>query len=219
MRKSRVGAFTLIELLIVIAIIAILALIAIPNFLEAQTRAKVGRAKSDQRSLATAIESYTVDYRRCPFSNQEAKNAGATQDVPGQRLYPLTTPIAYMTSIPGDPFIDKSKLQKNSTMIAYSYSTSVGFAAFAPTSGPYHDLSSCFRRGYLWSLSSFGPTRQDTSPTGTKFSVLDMLAGEPSQGVWIYDPTNGTVSFGAIIRTNKGDVTGFDLSGAFEQYQ
>jgi prepilin-type N-terminal cleavage/methylation domain-containing protein len=51
-------AFTLIELLIVVAIIAILAAIAVPNFLEAQVRAKVSRAKADIRSLATALESY-----------------------------------------------------------------------------------------------------------------------------------------------------------------
>lgn len=58
--------FTLIELLIVVAIIAILAAIAIPNFLAAQTRAKVARAKADMRSISTAIESYCVDAAQYP---------------------------------------------------------------------------------------------------------------------------------------------------------
>ena len=49
-------AFTLIELLIVVAIIAILAAIAVPNFLEAQVRAKVSRARADMQTITTALE-------------------------------------------------------------------------------------------------------------------------------------------------------------------
>jgi type II secretory pathway pseudopilin PulG len=52
--------------LIVVAIIAILAAIAVPNFLEAQTRSKVSRAKADMRTIATGIESYFVDYNHYP---------------------------------------------------------------------------------------------------------------------------------------------------------
>ena len=60
-------AFTLIELLIVVAIIAILAAIAVPNFLEAQTRAKVARVMSDQRTYATALETYMIDNNSYPL--------------------------------------------------------------------------------------------------------------------------------------------------------
>jgi len=49
--------FTLIELLIVVAIISILAAIVLPNFLEAQVRAKVARTETDLRTLATGLES------------------------------------------------------------------------------------------------------------------------------------------------------------------
>lgn len=59
--------FTLIELLIVVAIIAILAAIAVPNFLEAQTRAKVAKGVADMRTLATAIESYRIDITPTPL--------------------------------------------------------------------------------------------------------------------------------------------------------
>jgi len=58
--------FTLIELLIVVAIIAILAAIAIPNFLEAQTRAKVSRDKSDMRTTSVALESFFIDHNWYP---------------------------------------------------------------------------------------------------------------------------------------------------------
>ena len=80
--KFRSG-FTLIELLIVVAIIAILAAIAVPNFLEAQVRAKVSRARNDMRVLATGIESYTVDFNLAWGATDYAKfyfGAGYTDD-------------------------------------------------------------------------------------------------------------------------------------------
>src|SRR5690606_20588721 len=95
--------FTLIELLIVVAIIAILAAIAVPNFLEAQVRAKVARVKSDQRTLATAIESYFVDHGTYPPNHNGP--AQITQG-PIAGLNPrsfitmtvLSTPVAYISN-------------------------------------------------------------------------------------------------------------------------
>jgi prepilin-type N-terminal cleavage/methylation domain-containing protein len=115
-------AFTLIELLIVVAIIAILAAIAVPNFLEAQTRAKVARVKSDQRTIATALESYFVDHNRYaaqgdvtqptyPFLTDVTRVFGG--DGPGHApnnraiAFQLSTPVAYLSStssVFADPF-------------------------------------------------------------------------------------------------------------------
>ncbi len=105
-------AFTLIELLIVVAIIAILAAIAVPNFLEAQTRARVSRCKADMRTCALALESYHVDTNQYPApSGYEAQGNGVfavtdPSDEPFEGFLPrrLTTPVAYVAVLPTDVF-------------------------------------------------------------------------------------------------------------------
>jgi len=87
-RNSEGAGFTLIELLIVVAIIAILAAIAVPNFLEAQVRAKIARVQSDMRTIATGLEAYSTDHTDYP------PNDGRFSAVPIQ----LTTPVAYLTN-------------------------------------------------------------------------------------------------------------------------
>jgi type II secretion system protein G len=102
-RRGR--GFTLIELLIVIAIILILIAIALPNFLEAQIRARVTKAKGEIRSLATAMEAYFLDFKKYPAESEDN-----CQDPNGNRtrlscgLLWLSSPIKYITSIPEDPF-------------------------------------------------------------------------------------------------------------------
>src|SRR5215213_5075777 len=92
-------AFTLIELLIVVAIIAILAAIAVPNFLEAQVRAKVARAKNDLRVVVTGLESYRVDQNSYPQMNGSARALKRPGDDPilHQVLERITTPVAYLS--------------------------------------------------------------------------------------------------------------------------
>ena len=59
MKNTR--GFTLIELLIVVAVIGLIAAIAIPNFLGALDRGRQKRTMADLRSIATAMESYSID--------------------------------------------------------------------------------------------------------------------------------------------------------------
>lgn len=95
-------AFTLIELLIVVAIIGILAAIAVPNFLNAQTRARVSRSMSEIRSLANTVQMYALDHNIPPFVPPGRGDGSAMFN-----MRPLTTPIAYMAEIPRDPFVVK----------------------------------------------------------------------------------------------------------------
>jgi prepilin-type N-terminal cleavage/methylation domain-containing protein len=93
----KASGFTLIELLIVIAIILILIAIALPNFLEAQIRAKVVRSSADLRTVATAMESYFIDFKMYPPDHDP--NAYSERG-----LYQLTTPLKYLTIVPYDIF-------------------------------------------------------------------------------------------------------------------
>ncbi|MBN2328354.1 MAG: type II secretion system protein GspG [Candidatus Omnitrophica bacterium] len=95
-------AFTLIELLIVVAIIGILAAIAVPNFLNAQIRSKIAKAESELRTISTALESYRIDNNIYPPWLDEN---GVQKNPVNRRLIPLTTPISYMPSVPQDPFL------------------------------------------------------------------------------------------------------------------
>jgi type II secretion system protein G len=188
------AAFTLIELLIVVAIIAILAAIAVPNFLEAQTRAKVARVKADFRSVGTALEAYRVDTNTYPDPHW---GGGTMTSFRG--LIWLTTPVAYMTSIPQDPFMNQFLSGTHSRPIEYGAGVA-GVAAGDHTSASNN----------IWLLESEGPDRMDnvaTSPfpwpgmqSPPAANLGDHIA-VPTFIDLVYDTMNGTRSQGNIFRT------------------
>jgi type II secretion system protein G len=216
--------FTLIELLIVVAIIAILAAIAVPNFLEAQTRSKVSRTKADIRTSATALEAYRVDnnsYPPChPFGIALSLNGWDPTATSGQNvnnlgiLERLSTPIAYVTSaLVRDPFSVKFRVTGTS---------GADIAASTPIEVPATDAAGRYnsyiyqswdqlgraenagpRKAQAWLLHSAGPDLTYHNLGGVLAN--ERLPGDLQSTIQLmYDPTNGTISFGSIYRTGGG---------------
>jgi prepilin-type N-terminal cleavage/methylation domain-containing protein len=182
MRKK---GFTLIELLIVVAIIAILAAIAVPNFLEAQTRSKVSRVKADQRSVATAIEAYCVEWNSYPMDSKDfGPDDGGVDFTWWTDMGSITTPVAFITSMIKDPF------WTDGPDVYEQYATTTGGGSVTTTKA--------------WLLASVG-VDLDSADRGDVKERTHFYFAYPILTVLQtlqYDPTNGTISNGDIIRTS-----------------
>ena len=58
---KRTSAFTLVEIMIVVAIIALLAAIAVPGFLRARKRAQASKILNDLRMIDSAVDQYAIE--------------------------------------------------------------------------------------------------------------------------------------------------------------
>ena len=194
--------FTLIELLIVVAIIGILAAIAVPNFLNAQMKAKVSRTYADLRMIddqATIRHMDTglwlIDGNDCApntadkccfpsgwlYFGKKPGEAGIEcsfneNHFDGRIWALMTTPINYIGSIPLDPFAKG---------MFYGY----------------EDLNCSNTVGQHYFMFAAGP--------------------DGAHGNWgtPYNSTNGITSAGDIWRSRhlRGDKAGYIGSGDFWQ--
>ena len=62
--NKRRGAFTLVEIMIVVAIIALLAAIAVPGFLRARKRSQASKILNDLRMIDAAVDQYAIETNR-----------------------------------------------------------------------------------------------------------------------------------------------------------
>lgn len=194
--RSR-SAFTMIELLIVAAIIAILAAVAVPNYLEAQTRAKIARARNDLRSAACCLETYRLDNNTYPtmlapgFTGGVAPLKGADLKwwyIPDA----LSTPVAYIGTADlrcpfgGDPA--RKGDFPGEIWRRYSYENirelEAKATAYPVLVGKYGTAAHAYDVMGGWRTLCNGPDN----------AWNPMLQ---------YDPSNGTVSLGNIMRTQN----------------
>lgn len=181
MNRIRSFAFTLIELLIVVAIIGILAAIALPNFLNAQIRAKVARAQSEERTLADAFESYNLDFGSYPPSESTSANGYG-----GYRY--LTTPVSYLHSSLEDPFTVKYVNSRRN-----DYDTRYEFM-ITRWNGRFGEYGSSRAPGLnMYNIECVGPDGFD------HFQPTQAYPSHPVNFEF-YDPTNGIRSAGDILR-------------------
>lgn len=113
-------AFSLPELLIVVAIIAILAMILMANFAHARAQASSAACEANERAIATALEEFATD------------NNGTYPANGGQ--------ITLQTfGGPGNPYVDPTNLVDPVDGQPYTYTPGAGTCTSDSTSFEIHD--------------------------------------------------------------------------------
>jgi hypothetical protein len=170
----------LIELLIVIAIILILIAIALPNFLDAQARAKVTKTEGDMKAMETALEAYRIDWKKY-FTTWQ--------------IHRLTTPTKYLTELPEDPFGPIIASDVGYPFVLAAYGSPIKRLYIYNGPDVFENNPRSKRLGILWVITGLGPD------AGWFDNTYSTSSHYPR-----YNPTNGSRSRGDIERVGPGQV-------------
>ena len=102
MNASRIGGFTLIEIMVVVVILGVLGALIIPNIIGRPDEARVTAARSDIQQIGNALELYRLDNGQYPSSDQ-----GLDALVEEPAGYPEArnwSPDGYLKRLPVDPW-------------------------------------------------------------------------------------------------------------------
>ena len=102
MSRRRIRAFTLIEVMVVIAILAVLAALIVPKVMSRPDEARVVAARQDIASLLQALKLYRLDNLRYPTTDQGLAALVTRPSV--APVPPNWKPGGYLERLPRDPW-------------------------------------------------------------------------------------------------------------------
>ena len=181
MMGKRNNAFTLIELLIVVAIIGILAAIAVPNFLNAMLRAKIANTQSDLRTMTDAMMQYHLDN-----NSYHAHRDGLSQQ------FQFPHPVPNLNAFLEDRFQD--------TALVRFGGGGAGAPGYSASFSYYHWIP--YNTHVDWWFKSGARSHplvkevHDTRNSG----LVDGWGPAGVRGGPPYDPSNGLLSIGGFFR-------------------
>jgi prepilin-type N-terminal cleavage/methylation domain-containing protein len=209
MKKTKTSsAFTLIELLIVIAIIAILASIALPAFIGVQRRAKQTKDLSNGKQIAIALRQFALD-NNGEFPSKEysfgkaytdgsltVMTSGSTSNSAFQWLIPTYTTSEEIFAVPGSKWNSPGPDNKIDTT-AGGDTLKAGENGYAYTAGLQDTSNTLFPLVQdAWSAASIPNYVADTSLPGGVWSATKAVVIFPDgagQVMTVDDKTNLTV--------------------------
>ena len=178
---------------IVVFMLAVLVVVVLRNFAEAQVRSLLSRKTSDLRTISTALESYYADHAAYPRSQFPTETFEGRILPPTSTFGPeLTTPVAYLWSIPTDCCPGNGKTFRYREKSADPEHAGYIIGSF----GPDEDYDSGGDLQWQGGMAIYNPL--------LKQPTAELLCGHSRiADAYTYDPTNGTYSGGDIWRVKQ----------------
>ncbi len=211
-------AFTLIELLIVTAIIGVLSAIAVPNLLQARLRAQIAKTNGDMDAVAKAVMMFRLDQNHFPPATDNIGETYVSGTVDftyieefvtfqtskaGRFVAHLTSPVAYISHAPLDPF-------SANPVLPYGYAGGrIGYiiTSFGPDRDQEEGISDLNHRGDIDEPTAFILAEGEKTEYSLMSSFLGTHTRQKSPSLLrnylnakSYDPSNGLLSNGDLWR-------------------
>lgn len=208
------GAFTLVELLIVVSIVLILVAVAAPSFMEAKTRTQVSTARVRMEAMKQAMLDHRTDWGSVHADFND----------------PISVRIAFRVRSATDPVCALNSDQNFTTDGGLVFGLGLGFRQAFYANEMHCPLTTPVR--YIDPSQTIDPFSDGTVPFGydsrfvsdrIEYGIFASAGPDLSAGEWVrgagpdgfalpYNPTNGLMSRGEYW----GAVPGCDLSECTE---